>query len=139
MRPQAQTIFGRDGNCLAACVATLFGVDLADVPHFCELDDGSWHRRLVEWCRPRNVYPLYFMAKGKDVWAHWCAPGQVVIVEGRSPRGYPHRCLYRDGELFWDPHRDASGIEAVETVFVFTVIEPDALERAVADEARALR
>jgi hypothetical protein len=41
-------------------------------------------------------------------------PGEVVFVVGKSVRGVMHQVLYRDGQLWHDPHPSRAGIIAPE-------------------------
>ena len=50
MKPVYQTIFGKtNGNCFAACIASILEMDLEDVPHFCRGDNPEWMFDLNEW------------------------------------------------------------------------------------------
>lgn len=41
-KPTMQTKFGYEGNCLSAVIATLFDVDLKDIPNFANDGDEEW-------------------------------------------------------------------------------------------------
>ena len=71
MKPVQQTRFGgserpseEQGNCLAACVASIFEVPIKQVPEFL---DKNWLSVLTKWCRERDTTPLYFSPVTKDV------------------------------------------------------------------------
>lgn len=51
MIPVDQDEFGLGkGNCFQACVASVSGLRLHDVPHFCGLyGDGEWFLKCAEW------------------------------------------------------------------------------------------
>ena len=46
-KPTLQTKFNREGNCLAACIASLFPVDINDVPELSY--NSSWEKELSDW------------------------------------------------------------------------------------------
>ena len=46
-------------------------------------------------------------------------PGEVLFVMGMSPRGVCHQVLYRDGQLFHDPHPARAGITDVREVLAW--------------------
>ena len=46
--PTIQTRFDKDGNCLSACIATLFNVSIDKVPWF-EDENTDWIYELSEW------------------------------------------------------------------------------------------
>lgn len=52
MRFTLQTKFGQNGNCVQACVATLFGLEISDIPEF-EQDDNEWCFKFSDWLRDR--------------------------------------------------------------------------------------
>jgi hypothetical protein len=46
--PTLQTKFNKDGDCLAACIATLFPISIEAVPFF-EEGDHDWQAKLSIW------------------------------------------------------------------------------------------
>lgn len=133
---QKQTIFGPYGNCLAACVASLFGLPLDEVPNFNDWENdpakGGWWNYLCVWSAHRGLLPVYFHVShpggvAKQEWYHWVKDA-VVIAGGPSPRHpeprFAHAVLYKDGNLIWDPHPDNTGISRVDDVTMFVVKEP---------------
>ena len=59
MKPVDQTRFGSpDGNCFAACVASLLEIPLEEAPNLMNLDE--WYRAFEVWLRPRGLYPVGF-------------------------------------------------------------------------------
>lgn len=125
MRLQRQTIFGApSGNCFATAVACVFDLDVADVPNFCAPPEKGWGDRFEAWCRDRGLQPLFFETENFPGWVEACSPKQVVIASGPAARGLLHTCVYRGGELLWDPHPDDTGLESVKDVLFFAQIEP---------------
>lgn len=112
----------RQGNCLSAAVASFLHVDLEEVPHFAEYapddKDAWWH------------FLLGFMA-GHGYWCydlpsvHEAEPGEWLFVMGPSPRGVMHQVIYRDGELFHDPHPSRAGVTEVKEVLVWRPVRHD--------------
>lgn len=111
MIPVDQTLFGdkrpecpEGGNCFAACVASLFELPLADVPHFCSGE--SWWQRYTDWCVARDVFPV-FLRVGHEL-SHGRAPAGYTLVGGPSPRNPKvlHACVALDGVIVHDPHAD---------------------------------
>jgi hypothetical protein len=113
----------RLGNCVSACVASYLGLDLEDVPHFVEHDpdvtvDGStpittWWWLLVGFMAAHGLWPVDL----DDV--DQAEPGEIVFVGGRSERGVLHQVLYRDGELWHDPHPSRAGVQTVTEVLAW--------------------
>jgi len=120
MKPIKQTTYyggGKNhGNCVQAAVASILEIDLDEVPHFLLFGD-NWDKALVCFMRSRgrkyggvNTNP----AKWKDIKT---INGYYLAV-GISPRGVYHCCVYKDGELSHDPHKDGGGI-IVEFIYSF--------------------
>jgi len=104
MKPVDQTRFVvGEGNCFSACVASLLGLGIDDVPFF--MGEDNWDEALLEWCAARGV--------GVDFSTQFPAPrGTLCIVGGESPRykANGHSVIARDGVVIHDPHPDRSGI-----------------------------
>ena len=101
-----QTVLGQKGNCHSACLAMLLGLRLDDVPNFNDAADyhGALHSFLARFgytilTFPISAVELRAFQKG------------YAIVGGTSPRGYNHAVLYRDGQLWHDPHPERGGVE----------------------------
>lgn len=124
-----QTIFAGDpvrmGNCVSACVASIFSLPLDEVPHFVEfgLEQGD-QAGGVGGVSNGNAWwamMLGFLA-GKDFWVteldsvHDAGPAELVLVAGMSPRGLLHQVIYLDGELWHDPHPSRDGVLDVQEV-----------------------
>jgi hypothetical protein len=120
----------RPGNCFAACVASALGLNLRDVPHFIEwgmkhYGDGSPHPNGNTGAHWHAMF-LGFLA-GRDLWAiplsslDDAEPGELVFVGGPSPRGVPHQVLYRDGQLWHDPHPSKAGLLRIDEDDLFVI------------------
>lgn len=120
-----QTTFGfPGGNCFSACIATLLGLPLADVPYFMEPED--WWDGFLEWLRPRGLYALCFPLKDQG----WRPPGYHVL-SGRSPRrpddpNAHHSVVARGDEIIHDPHPSRDGLLAHLDVIVLIPMLPRA-------------
>ena len=107
----------RPGNCYAACVATVLGVPLAEVPHIVELgmqlngtdDKVAWWALTVGFMAARGYWPVQLDSLAD------AEPGELVLVGGPSPRGVSHQTIYRDGELWHDPHPSRAGLVSIYT------------------------
>jgi hypothetical protein len=93
----------KTGNCVAACVASLLELDLADVPNFVAVE-GDWWMEFQWWLHKRGWVALEL--DGDYRWPGYSA------ASGKSPRGdFKHLVLYLDGKLIHDPHPSGAGIE----------------------------
>ncbi len=114
-----QTTFGiGTGNCFAACVATLLGLPITEVPNFCcDYSDEEWYMEFVKWLKPRGLAPLTIpMSTGQFAhfkWAAVCAPKIPWIAGGQCSRG-PHCVVYVGPQLLHDPNPTREGLTKVE-------------------------
>jgi hypothetical protein len=98
------------GDCLRACVATVLGLPLEDVPHFVQYiehpagtDRSLWWWAMYGFCR----------------WYGWAVgynddpldpPKGWALADGKSPRGHMHVVVAYDGEVVFDPHPSRAGL-----------------------------
>lgn len=91
-----------NGNCFAACIASLLDLPLWMVPPFEDMfgrGGGTWQWRAEEWLE--RIFRLELVT----VSGH---PGldlpEYYIANGPSLRGVKHSVIYRAGTLVHDPH-----------------------------------
>ncbi len=66
MIPVFQTKFGgsdkpeeEQGDCLQACIASIFEIPLAEAPDFTgDITTGKWWDHLIAWCKIRGMFPM---------------------------------------------------------------------------------
>ena len=108
MRKTLQTKFGKNGNCFAACVASITHKKIEDVPQFEECGaDGSWFTLLKEWCKA-NKYAIDYT---------FITPRGYSIACGKTSKykRVKHACVYLNGKLCFDPHpSDEDGLVSVD-------------------------
>lgn len=115
-----QTDFGPDGNCMSACLATLFGLPISAVPNFYRVaghEPEKWWDAISDWLKPRG-YGLLIATVSSE---YLELLDGALIVGGTSPRGVQHAVIYVDGALWHDPHPDGGGVTGPLDV---TVIYP---------------
>ena len=99
-----------NGNCYAACLASLLELQLWMVPPFEEMfARGTWFARSVEWLTRFHGLKLV-RTEGHDVQN---LP-EFYIANGLSPRGVHHSTIFSGGRLVHDPHPSGAGIADVE-------------------------
>ena len=115
MKPVKQTkLYSEDGihngNCFAACLASLLEMPLWMVPPFEDMfGRDDWRVRQNEW--------LERMFELKLVRTQGHYPDQMpqhYIACGESPRGVYHSTIYSAGAMVHDPHYSDCGIKKVE-------------------------
>lgn len=120
MKPIDQTIFGeRTGNCLAACIASIFECSIDEVGPF---SPDGWHDDLARWLAPRGFFPIC-LSLAAETWR----PQGLYVLAGRSPRGdFLHAVVARGREIVHDPHPDRTGVLSHVDVTFFAVLDPAA-------------
>lgn len=125
MKPVHQTKFGNtDGNCLAACIASILEVELESLPNFHGKD---WQERWCEWLRPRGLFLWRMDAPEGGFTEH---PPGWTILSGQSPRAeelgeqWLHATVAFDGETVHDPHPDGRGVLTKSDFLFFQAIDP---------------
>ncbi len=130
MTPQKQTKIddlddkGRHiGNCLSACVASLYDMPLDEVPWFITYKKKAYD--ILHRFSKENGYMFYGTidnpTKGQ-LQNHKGIDG-YSIVGGKSPRGnWRHAVIYKNGEPFFDPHPSNAFIEKADRLYVINRI-----------------
>jgi hypothetical protein len=82
LRFQDQTILSPEtGNCFAACVATILGYPLADLPNFCH--QGMWWMGFQRWLDQRGLVAIEVNLQPAVLGT--LTPGVPCILTGASP------------------------------------------------------
>lgn len=99
-----------NGDCFAACLASLLELPLWMVPPFEQMfGRGDWRDRPNLWLSRMFALELV-RTEGHD----WRALPEFYIANGPGPRGVHHSVIYRRGSRTHDPHWSKDGILAVE-------------------------
>lgn len=124
MIPVDQTLFGPvEGNCHAACVASILELPLWRVPNVaCHSD---WYRRLTFWLNRHGFGHITFSGNvGDDAVLREMYANHYLIAGGPAARGLNHSVVYRGfEELVHDPHPSRAGLERVEDFTWLTITD----------------
>ena len=119
MKPIKQTTYyggGKNhGNCVQAAVASILEIDLDEVPHFL-LFGHSWDKAVA--CFMRSKGKKYGGIYKPEEWSKMKTINGYYLAVGLSPRGVYHCCVYKDGKLAHDPHKNEGDIIA-EYIYSF--------------------
>lgn len=111
---------GVPGDCLRAALASILGMDEADVPHFSLYGEGleppdkhGWWWALVGFCA--TLDPPYDVLVADEP----PPPSESLddlfgcyLASGKSPRGdWNHVVVARGGQVIWDPHPSRDGLD----------------------------
>lgn len=145
----------KGGNAFAACLASLLGVELAQVPDFNHLagESGveggySWFNALNDWLKPSGLHCVFHACRevkaGGDV-KLWTpigfyieagnkkrenAAGEVVEVE--------HFVIASGGVNHHDPHPEETGIDAIIARFFFVAHDLAAMGEEIAKRGASI-
>ena len=117
MKKVYQTKFGEDeGNCMAACIASILELDINEIPMLKDDADGSYAKKLNDFLKTRECcYVEYETGEPAVNW--WVLNSGYSIISGDSPRG---NCLHAvvgyKGCMVHDPHPDNQMLKNIQTV-----------------------
>lgn len=126
MIPIHQTKFGNlQGNCFAACIASILEIPIEDVPNFCVDYPEDWFFRASDFVRDRYGYVFVMFLHNNSIGDTVSRMG-YSIVGGKSPRGdFGHSVVYYSDRLAHDPHPSGDGIIGDPTDYIlFVAINP---------------
>lgn len=104
---------GIPGDCVRAAVASLLGLDPAQVPHFtCQDDVRVWPLALAAFATQHGWQISRRAYDGE-------ALPEFGLAIGPSPRGISHAVVVRNGRVAWDPHPSREGLLDVQQVIEF--------------------
>lgn len=118
MKPVDQTLMTPpNGNCVAACIASLLELPLEEVPNFIKADE-FWDD-LNNWLAKRGLYLVSLAAVGK-------VPRGYHIIDGKSHSGpWNHVVVGYEGIMVHDPNPKRRGIRGdPEWYWVFVTTDP---------------
>lgn len=108
MKPVFQTRIGPvNGNCMAACLASIFEVAINDVPDLgavMEEDGDEWWNTLDRFVRQYGLTMLLVKQLQTGQLKGW------HMIWGASPRGIPHSVVGCNGKIIHDPHPEGGGL-----------------------------
>jgi len=118
MKPVFQTIYGHpDGNCFAACVASILEMELEDVPNFCGDYRDKWTYELNKWLLQFGLGALTVEFQDEIPIKHgYCCAG------GKGPTGIMHSVVMKDMKMIHNPHEGWDAFEKGPVDYTFFVI-----------------
>jgi hypothetical protein len=108
------------GNCFPACVASLLGLSLNEVPFFSMASQKAQLKAANEWLKPRGLNLMHISNNRR----HQHPRGTTYyIMKGLSPRykGAYHTVIGKDNKIVHDPHPDNTGIVGPPISFFYLV------------------
>jgi hypothetical protein len=112
MKPVHQTKYGNEeGNCFAACVASILELPMVQVPDFCANPADDWFTPFEEWLAGRGLFALT-MAPPYTSEERDSMPPLPYIAGGgyEGPTGNgPHAVVHKRGRLLHNPNPTHEG------------------------------
>lgn len=100
-----------NGNCMAACFASVLGGDIAEYDAIIDpVIGGNWWHAVEELWRSHGYLIMRISASASD-WSG--GPDALCFASGTSPRGVRHMCVYAGGEIVHDPHPSRAGLTEI--------------------------
>ena len=119
MKPVLQTKFGKgNGNCYAACIASILELPIEDVPNFCKSE--NWFEDSREWVKQHGFDLLMVVANDE-----WTPPDTFYIAGGEGGRGCKHTAVFRKDKLVHDPYPKGLGLQSIEDYIFFVPLADD--------------
>ena len=111
-----QDKFGEEGNCLSACLASIFDLPLTSVPNFIECTETyEWKIELNKWLAPRDLSFLYIKSNCQGVENLFIGQKVIHILVGHTERFTFHAVVGLNGKFIFDPHPDNTRLDDTET------------------------
>lgn len=110
---------GLFGDCMQACVASIFELPMEQVPHFTDAwQHDDYLSALRSWLNARDLAPL-FLDIPADAYEAWCDNLATLqmdafhVLGGVSATGLRHAVVARYGRLVHDPWPEDDALRGV--------------------------
>jgi len=108
---------GQVGDCMRACVASIFEFPIEEVPHFVEKEGkGGWIKSYLRFLH--SIGWSVYAVEAKDGKHELPEPGEHAYYAaiGTSPRDpeVNHMVVCHKGQVVHDPHPDKLGLETIK-------------------------
>jgi hypothetical protein len=104
------------GDCMRACIASVFELNREDVPHFGAMPDETWLKDYVRWLHKHGwaIFTRHAVTDTHPEIQEDENPYYFAI--GRTPRDpeVTHMVVCRDGKVVHDPHPSRAGLQSIE-------------------------
>jgi len=110
MKPVKQTLFGpKEGNCFAACIASLLELPLEAVPNFCLYDD--WYHRVNKFLAPMGLCYIEMAIDSRGLYYSLIDSNTYYVLCGKSPNyDCLHAVVAQGTEIVHDPNPSNKGL-----------------------------
>lgn len=103
MKKVFQTTFGKEGNCLCACLASILEIDIETIPN---PKHDDWQNEMNDWLiRHHGVYMVTINADG---YFSKAMKDGLIIGAGYSCTGLMHAVVCQNGKIIHDPMHNSN-------------------------------
>ncbi len=131
MKPVQQTRLGKEGNCFAACLASILELPLEAIPDLMDSRCNTWLEKYNDWLLDSFRLYLWNLAPASDLPSgvvcmatHMCQQPAFHLIGGKSERGRMHSVVGFQGKLVFDPHPDNVGLARIVDYGFFMSLDP---------------
>jgi len=101
--PQKQTKHGIEGNCLSACIATLFNIDINNVPNFANAEE-KWVVELSSWLNKKyNKFAMPVKLNSPEEVFIFNGSMIIISINSDNPDVERHAVISVDNRIVFDP------------------------------------
>jgi hypothetical protein len=103
-----------EGDCMAACIASLLEIELDDVPNFAEIYNkekgADWYIEYVNFLSKYDLYPLTF---NYDLyqWGHFHGGYVILSVDSPNIENVQHAVIGQNGKVVHDPRKGGKPVD----------------------------
>ena len=110
MIPVKQTLLGPEqGNCFAACIASILELPISSVPNFCLYHD--WFQRVNEFLEPLGLCYIEVDISASGLMYGLLNNNNFYVLSGKSPNyDCLHAVVAQGDVIVHDPHPDNKGL-----------------------------
>lgn len=117
-----QTKYGVEGNCFAACIASLFEIEIDNIPFLTDYKDwGEYLNALNNFLRDK--FEVILLYGEFEIWQEYLKDNFMeshYIVSGDSNKeGLEHAVIFKNGELNHNPNDRGTEIINIKHVYIF--------------------
>lgn len=118
-----QTKFGNEGNCFAACIASLFETQIDTIPFLNDYKD-DWEEYLIALnCVLRKEFQVIMHCIEYEVWQEWFKSNYkdsyLIVIGDSNKKGFEHAVVYKNEKLYHNPNNRGSRIKNIKYVCFF--------------------
>ena len=129
-KPTLQTKFGKDGNCLCACLATLFDVSIKDIPNFA--DSGkNWAKACSRWLKENfGKFAVEIQLHDLKHTEAFCDSFVIMTLDTKKPEvtEFRHAVITKGANIIFDPLKGEVEIPISEKINPVFLIICDVME-----------